>query len=188
MKNFLRTGLIAVCLTVQGSVSSLSAQSWHSAIGTPAGRPWPAVTRINAESLHLAQANPGQPPESQAMACFSFSLSQLRFFEAIGSNCRIPLPDRLAGFVSQGVSLGESRFETLYGVEARSRLRQVVDQSLARLDAEALGVACADASQKLAETEKQLFDTVEGQSAVEGLFRKLGTMIGRHVPNSFDCE
>jgi hypothetical protein len=56
------------------------------------------------------------------------------------------------------------------------------------LDAEALGIACTDASQKLAETEKQLFDTLEGQSAVEDLFRKLSTMIGRPAPDSFDCE
>jgi hypothetical protein len=191
MQNALRVALIALCLTAQGSVSSLFGQSRHSEIGTRSfisACPLKPDLLMSSESLHLTQGKSAQPPESQAATCFSFFLSRLRFFEAVGSICRIPLPERLAGFVHRGVALGEGRFEALYGVDARSRLRREVNQSLARLDAEALGIACTDASQKLAETEKQLFDTLEGQSAVEDLFRKLSTMIGRPAPDSFDCE
>ncbi|MFM7688998.1 MAG: hypothetical protein ACKPAC_06025 [Alphaproteobacteria bacterium] len=191
MQNAFRIALIALGLTAQGSASSLFAQSWHSEIMVPPVRsasPWKADPLASAERFHLTQEHSAQPPESQAATCFSFFLSHLRFFEAVGSICRIPLPERLAGFVHRGVALGEGRFETLYGAEARSRLRAGVDQSLARVDAEALGVPCADASQKLAETERWLFDTVEGQSIVEDLFKKLSSMIGRPVPNSFDCE
>ncbi|MCA3322616.1 MAG: hypothetical protein INF75_05875 [Roseomonas sp.] len=191
MQNARRIALIALCLTFQGSFSSMFAQSWHSEIGTRSvSSAFSSIADplMSAKSFHLTQDNSGQPPEGQAEACFSFFLSRLRLFEVVGSVCRVPLPERLAGFVSRGVSLGEGRFEALYGVDARSRLRRQMDESLARLGAEELGVACADASQKLVETDKHLFDTVEGQSAVEDLFRKLSAMTGRPTPNGFDCQ
>jgi hypothetical protein len=191
MQRLLGVTLIALYLTVQGNFSSLLAQPPN----IQTSRPY--VTTISPASdveperesgLYVAAENLVIPPEGQALTCFSFMLSHLRFFEAVARACRIPLPERLADFIARGVELGEGRFEALYGVEAQSRLRREVDQSLARVDGDALGSSCADASRRLAATEEQLFSTAGGQSAVDGLLRKLGTMIGRSVPNSFDCE
>jgi hypothetical protein len=56
------------------------------------------------------------------------------------------------------------------------------------LDAEGLGVSCADAGRKLLETEARLFDAPGGRSAADELLGRLGTMIGRPLPGTFDCE
>ena len=191
MQKLLGVTLIAIYLTVQANVSSVLAQPPNIQTAKPNVAtigPASAVEPERESGLYMAAENSVIPPEGQALICFNFMLSHLRLFEAQAGICRVPLPERLADFITRGVALGEGRFEALYGVEARSRLRREVDQSLARVDEDALGSSCAEASRKLAATEEHLFSTAEGQSAVDELLRKLGTMIGRPVPNSFDCE
>jgi hypothetical protein len=191
MQRLLGVTLIAIYLTVQANVSSLLAQPPNIQTTKPYVATISPASAIEPEregGLYVAAESSVILPEGKSLTCFNFILSHLRLFEAQAGICRVPLPERLAGFITRGVALGEGRFEALYGVEARSRLRREVDQSLAKVDEDALGNSCDDASRKLAATEEHLFSTAEGQSAVDELLRKLGTMIGRPVPNSFDCE
>ena len=176
-----RVLLVSICLAAHASPGISLAQALPQGSLAPA----PGPTR---PSPAVEAGNPDRPSEGEAMACFGTSLSRLRLFEAVARACGVPLPERLADFTRRGVALGEARFEALHGVEAASRLRSAVDQSLARLDAEGLGVSCADASRKLLETEAGLFDAPGGRSAADELLGRLGTMIGRPLPGTFDCE
>ena len=187
----LRVTLIALFLMVQGNLGSLPAQPLHVDFVTPSvatAQPASSAESKGEGSVHLVAENSARPSEREALTCFTFALSHLRFYEAVANVCRIPLPERLADFVRRGVTIGEGRFERLYGAEARSRLRGEVDQSLARVDAEALGISCPDARLKLAATEEALFSTPEGERQMSSLLWRLGNMMGRPMPNSFDCE
>ena len=191
MQLVLHVTLIALYLMVQGNFGSLLAQPLTIDFITPSvapTQPASAAAPKDQGSLHLTEENSALSSEGQALTCFNFMLSHLRFYEAVANICRIPLPERLADFMRRGMAIGEGRFETLYGAEARSRLRAEVDQSLARVDAEALGLTCTDARLKLVATEEALFGTLEGQRQMSDLLWRLGNMIGRPMPNSFDCE
>lgn len=170
-----RVLLVSICLAAHASPGISLAQA------LPPGSLAPSPPAVEA-------GNPNRPSEDEAMACFGMSLSRLRLFEAVARACGVPLPERLADLARRGVALGEARFEALHGVEAAARLRSRVDQSLARLDAEGLGVSCADAGRKLLETEDRLFDAPGGRSAADELLGRLGAMIGRPLPGAFDCE
>ena len=191
MQIALHVTLMALYLMVQGNLASLLAQPLTIDFITPSvavTQPASAAEPKDEGSLHLTAENSALPPEAQALTCFNFTLSHLRFYEAVANFCRIPLPEKLADFVRRGMAIGEGRFQTLYGAEARSRLRAEVDQSLGRVDAEALGLTCTDARLKLVATEEALFGTPEGQRQMSDLLWRLGNMIGRPMPNSFDCE
>ena len=153
MQKLLGVTLIAIYLTVQANFSSLLAQPPNIQTTKPFVATISPASAIEPEregGLYMAAENSVIPPEGQALTCFNFMLSHLRFFEAVARVCRIPLPERLADFITRGVALGVGRachVETHVGAVPRRYffdfgdeiLRAVVDRGV-----------CADLQTKFA--------------------------------------